>query len=264
MHTEPQLESFHSTGYIRLEKVLPDDCLDSMMAHAWQLMGQQGIKREDPASWTRVDAYFGIRGVQKLQALREAGGTPESYPVVRETLDAVFAHRPRRKAPNWGQALVTLPGGAAPWLLPGSTWHFDHRVPASAAVTGVNVFLLMDDVAPGGGGTVVLRNSPLLMKRYLASNPEATSLSRQNKGFLRFDPWLSGLKCPFDACSVERNRKYMTEDTLVREVPVRVVELTGQAGDVYITHPALLHAPAMNVLDRPRMMCTQRVYALPE
>ena len=56
----------------------------------------------------------------------------------------------------------------------------------------------------------------------------------------------------------------MEADSLVRGVPVRIVELTGAAGDVFITHPALLHAPAMNVRARPRLMMTQRVRALPD
>ena len=122
----------------------------------------------------------------------------------------------------------------------------------------------MDEVEPGGGGTVLLRNSPQLMDAYLAAKPKSGTLGDQNKGFLRLDPWLAGLKCPQHQRSSARNRRYMEADSLVRGVPVRIVELTGAAGDVFITHPALLHAPAMNVRARPRLMMTQRVRALPD
>ncbi len=42
----------------------------------------------------------------------------------------------------------------------------------------------------------------------------------------------------------------------VRDVNVRVVELTGAAGDVTLVHPHVLHAPSPNYNDRPRLMVT--------
>ena len=41
--------------------------------------------------------------------------------------------------------------------------------------------------------------------------------------------------------------------------PVRVVELTGEAGDIIIGHPWLLHASGPNCGSRPRIMRVQRV-----
>jgi hypothetical protein len=264
MLTETALQSFHDSGYLKLNNVVPADALEQMRARVWQLMSEQGLDRENPASWTSVNEYFGIRGVQKLQELREGETDPEVYPPVKEALDAVFGHLPRQNARHWGQVLVTLQSSQSSWLLPGSIWHFDHFHRLSGEISGVNLFLLMDEVLPGGGGTVALHNSPQLVARYLATNPKLTSLGNLNKDFLKFDPWLAGLKCAFDALTESRNRQYMADDTLVGDVPVRIVELTGCAGDVYMTHPALLHAPAMNVLARPRMMRTQRVFAVPD
>lgn len=242
---------------------MPGDVLEPMLNRVWELMARQGIEREDPLSWERVDAYFGIRGVQKLQQLRDVGGSPEAIPSVRQALDRIFAPRGRQQAPHWGQALVTLPVESE-WLLPGNIWHFDHHYLTPGDISGVNLFLLMDDVEPEGGGTLVLRNSPQLMDAFLATKPSLDTIGAQNRDFLRFDPWLAGLKCPQDVRSQARNQKYMSSDSLVHGVSVRVIELTGQAGDVFITHPALLHAPAMNVRDRPRLMMTQRVRPLPE
>ncbi len=263
MLTESEFQSFHHTGLLRLQRAVPSDLLDDMVERVWQLMAGQGIERDDPASWERVHAYFGIRGVQKLQALKTVGGSPEQVPAVREALDQIFAPAERQPAPHWGQALVTLPVEGE-WLLPGNVWHFDHPCRKAAAISGVNVFLLMDDVEPGGGGTLVLENSPQVMAAYLATNPKSGTLSEQNKGFLRFDPWLAGLKCRQAERSPARNDEYMNKGSQVAGVPVRIMELTGQAGDVFITHPALLHAPAMNVRKRPRLMMTQRVRPLPD
>lgn len=46
----------------------------------------------------------------------------------------------------------------------------------------------------------------------------------------------------------------MVEGDLVDGVDVRVVELTGEPGDLVVMHPWLLHNISMNVADTPRMM----------
>ena len=43
------------------------------------------------------------------------------------------------------------------------------------------------------------------------------------------------------------------------DVPIEVVELTGEAGDVIVGHPLLPHTPAPNCGDRPRFMRVQRI-----
>jgi hypothetical protein len=45
----------------------------------------------------------------------------------------------------------------------------------------------------------------------------------------------------------------------VAGVPVDIVELCGEAGDVVIGHPWLLHRGAPNRGERPRFMRVQRV-----
>ena len=232
-----------------------------MVEQTWRLMRKQGIERDKPETWQQVATYFDIRGVQKLRDLRNEPTGPDDYPAIRSALDGIFARRPRTSAEHWGQALVTLRSDRADWLLPNTVWHFDHPYDAPGEILGVNVFLLMDDVDAQGGGTVVLSGSPGVMAAYLQTKPVHRTLKDQNKKFLRFDPWLNGLKVPQHERSEARNRHYMDGDTLIHGVPARIVELTGEAGDVFITHPALLHAPAMNVRPRPRMMRTSRVHA---
>ena len=43
-------------------------------------------------------------------------------------------------------------------------------------------------------------------------------------------------------------------------VPLRVEEITGEAGDVFLMHPHALHGMASNVLDSPRLALTQTIY----
>ncbi|MYE84322.1 MAG: hypothetical protein F4X36_21230 [Gammaproteobacteria bacterium] len=53
-------------------------------------------------------------------------------------------------------------------------------------------------------------------------------------------------------------RTFLTEAGSVGGVPVHVVELTGEPGDVCFTDLRLLHTLAPNPGPRPRLMATQR------
>jgi hypothetical protein len=46
----------------------------------------------------------------------------------------------------------------------------------------------------------------------------------------------------------------MRAETDVDGVPMRVVELTGEPGDMVFCHPAVVHCAAPNCGDRPRFM----------
>jgi hypothetical protein len=60
--------------------------------------------------------------------------------------------------------------------------------------------------------------------------------------------------------SPARVRLFMEEGAEVDGAPVRVREMLGDPGDVFLMHPLTLHAPTPNVRSAPRMMLTQFVY----
>jgi ectoine hydroxylase-related dioxygenase (phytanoyl-CoA dioxygenase family) len=51
----------------------------------------------------------------------------------------------------------------------------------------------------------------------------------------------------------------MREGAVLDGVSVRVVELTGAAGDVFLVHPWILHTAAPNCNPTPRMMVSARI-----
>jgi hypothetical protein len=57
----------------------------------------------------------------------------------------------------------------------------------------------------------------------------------------------------------DRIRRYMNDGTVVDGVPLRVVELAGEPGDVILMHSDCFHAAAPNRLTEPRMMLTGMV-----
>jgi hypothetical protein len=68
------------------------------------------------------------------------------------------------------------------------------------------------------------------------------------------DPWLQALS---SRTGDDRTARFMT---LPDDAPLRVVELTGRAGDVVLTHPWLLHSPAPNCGTAPRFMRSMDVW----
>jgi hypothetical protein len=58
-------------------------------------------------------------------------------------------------------------------------------------------------------------------------------------------------------------QRFMIEEGQARGLSVRVVEMTGDPGDVVVMHPFVLHTPAANALDTPRMMLVQSLNRAP-
>ena len=67
-------------------------------------------------------------------------------------------------------------------------------------------------------------------------------------------PWLRGLREP--GHGGDRIQRYIHDGTVVDGVPLRVVELAGEPGDVVVMHSDCFHAAAPNRLAEPRMMLT--------
>jgi hypothetical protein len=52
----------------------------------------------------------------------------------------------------------------------------------------------------------------------------------------------------------------MVEGVTINGVTLRVLELVGEPGDLFITHPRVMHATAPNATNVPRMMRSVAVY----
>jgi hypothetical protein len=145
------------------------------------------------------------------------------------------------------QLLFTLPN-AARWTVPASIWHLDIPRLGDDAVPGVQAFTFLGEVAPGGGGTLVVAGSHRLL------NTGQRVRSKDVKKRLRRKPYFTTL---MDRQAPDR-AGLLGQLAEVDGVPVEVVELTGRPGDVYLTDLRLLHTLAPNASRVPRIMLTQR------
>jgi ectoine hydroxylase-related dioxygenase (phytanoyl-CoA dioxygenase family) len=120
-------------------------------------------------------------------------------------------------------------------------------------VPAVKLFAFFGEVGPAGGGTLLLAGSHRLVDRYRPTLPPGTGGNLTTWGrFLRQDRWLDQVRKGGNAD--DPKRELVSEGHDVGGIPVRLVELTGEPGDVVITHIHTFHCGAPNTSTRPRQM----------
>jgi hypothetical protein len=119
-------------------------------------------------------------------------------------------------------------------------------------------------VAPHGGGTLILSRSPRLLiqqERQLPASQRRGSIATLRDRFHRSHPWLMALTGQASS-PADRIAAFMDRETTVEGVPLRVVELTGEPGDMVVCHPVMVHCVAPNRA-RGRASCGSKRRFLP-
>jgi ectoine hydroxylase-related dioxygenase (phytanoyl-CoA dioxygenase family) len=139
-------------------------------------------------------------------------------------------------------------------------WHtdFPYFLPTDS-LAGALAFSFIGEVPERSGGTLVVEGSPRLVARFVADKPKlrVQKMKVTRQALMSSDPWLKALCAESD----DGAERFMRAEQRVSEVPVRVVELTGEPGDIVVGHPWLLHTPTPNRGHRPRFMRVQRIVA---
>lgn len=125
--------------------------------------------------------------------------------------------------------LLLSPPRQGTWTLRGLNWHVDVAADSGRRdrIPGVQAFFLIDDVGPHGGGTLALARS---------HNLGADSAAR-----LRYVL-----------------RTHDDPEHEFRKLGVRLVEMCGRAGDIFLMDMRVLHTPSINSSNQLRMMATCR------
>jgi hypothetical protein len=141
--------------------------------------------------------------------------------------------------------------------VPTRLWHWDN--PCELHLDhprALFVVSFIGPVAPRSGGTLILSGSPRLL---IQQEHQIPASQRRGLGampwerFHRSHPWLMALagQAPSPA---DRIAAFMDGETTVEGVSLRVVELTGEPGDMVFCHPVMVHCVAPNRGTRPRFM----------
>jgi len=247
--TSAQLERFERDGYVVVEQAFARADAAAMERRWWrELADSHGIHPADRSSWRPI-------GGDLKAAKRDPGQAAILTDRVRGALDDLLAPGAWLPPRDWGRPLVTFPGSGA-WDVPTRHWHWDNLTPLHLdRPNGLFVVSFIGSVAPRGGGTLVLAGSPRLLiaqeRRHPAGASAGTLVERER--FHRSDPWLMALtgNAPSPA---DRIAAFMDQETVVDGVPLRVVELAGEPGDMVFCHPLIVHCTAPNRGSRPRFM----------
>jgi hypothetical protein len=159
---------------------------------------------------------------------------------------------------------VTFREDLEPWTVPSTAWHVDMIDQAVLAPWPhyVRLFLLLAPVEPGGGGTVYLSGSHRLVMRLMAqaAEPGENRCKPLRERLKRQAPWIAELCTGQGADRVER---FIHAGAVIDGVPLRVAETVGGAGDLFIMHPAMLHAAAPCASPKPRLVVAETIVARP-
>jgi hypothetical protein len=259
LHSSPttlsaeQINHFQNHGYVVVRGAFAHG--DGLaMQHEWwlELAEVYGIARDDQSTWRQPRADLKRA---KTSAIQERFATVRVRGVIDDLLGAGHWRPPR----HWGRVLTTFPQPGV-WRLPTGIWHSDslcawHR----DAVNGLQIFTFVGSVEPGAGGTLILSGSPRLLLRHDAALQRSGEphdpykVHDLNDRFHRSHPWLMSLTGAA-ASPPDRTGFFMETGTEIDGVPVRVVELTGEPGDIVFCHPIMLHCPSPNHGAQPRFM----------
>ncbi|MEX1008779.1 MAG: phytanoyl-CoA dioxygenase family protein [Acidimicrobiia bacterium] len=250
MQTAEAQRTFERTGILRLPDAFTRDQAAAMVDTVWRFIERKTeFRRNDPATWSeRLGLSF------KSLKRNPVFAPLVDNAAVLHALDVVFGPGGAEAPKPGAQVLLTFPS-PPPWQLPHRSWHMDCGFDRPTWPTfAVKLFACIGEVRPEGGATLALAGSHRLVERY------ASTLAPTEHGgnqvawgrFMKQDPWLHEINKP--GPEPERTRRLLGTTHEVDGVPIQVVEMAGQPGDVYITHMHVFHSGAPNVNDQPRLM----------
>ena len=248
--TSVDIRRFERDGYVAVRQAFSRADGLAMERQWWrELEAAHGIRADDPSSWHQ------IRGDLKA-AKRDPVQAKILTDRVRGVFDDLLGQAAWSRPRDWGRALVTFPGPGL-WDVPTRLWHWDNPCELHLdQPRALFVVSFIGPVAPRGGGTLILSGSPRLLiqqERRIPPSQRGELGARNWERFHRSHPWLRTLtgQAPSPA---DRIAAFMDRETTVDGVPLRVVELTGEPGDMVFCHPVMVHCVAPNRGGRPRFM----------
>jgi hypothetical protein len=248
--TSSDIQRFERDGYVVVRQAFSRADGLAMERQWWrELEDKHGIRPDDRSSWRQIvgDLKAAKRDPIQAKILTER---------VRGVLDDLLGQAAWSPPRDWGRPLVTFPEPGA-WDVPARHWHWDNLCDLHLdRPRALFVVSFIGSVAPRSGGTLILSGSPRLLiqqERRIPVSQRSGSITGLRERFHRSHPWLMALtgQAPSPA---DRIAAFMDGETVVEGVPLRVVELTGEPGDMVFCHPVMVHCVAPNRGTRPRFM----------
>jgi hypothetical protein len=221
--TSADIRRFERDGYVVVRQAFSRADGLAMERLWWrELEGTHGIRRDDRSSWRHI-----------LGDLKAAKRDPAQAKILTGRVRGVFDDL-LGQALALGQSLRPAPRSSQ-----GAVRCQLHR-----------------------HGRAAQRRNPDPVRVTPPADPARTPAAREPAG--RFDRHAQGPVPPLSSwlmaltgqapSPADRIAAFMDRETIVDGVPLRVVELTGEAGDMVFCHPVMVHCVAPNRGTRPRFM----------
>jgi hypothetical protein len=214
--SDREVGQFVQDGYVVLRGGFSPDVAAEARSVVWRRLG---VPPDNPAAWRRSSIHL-------RESFTEDPFDRVMTPRLRAALDQIMGPGRATIHESFGWWPVLFPGfeGAHGWHVDGHDYHHHLTSPEQGLVP----LFLFSDIAPGDGGTAMVRASHRTVARILA---------RAEPAGLSYEQLL---------------------DALPAVDPRRVVELTGEAGDVAMLHPFLIHGSGRNTGATVRFLCNPR------
>lgn len=259
MLSQEEKESFVKWGFVKIDALIPNEVVDPIREAVLDRLCRHGFWGEE--GW---EAPADAEAEKKLRnTIKEISRSSKSLrPILTERVLSyarnLVSGDEVEMSPPITQFLFTAPRSYVmnhdgrwngEWEVPRSIWHLDMPRSRSIGPPGPEMFTFLNKVEPKGGGTLILAGSHRLLNDvdYLSSKGVKRKLKRH--------AYFRELTGKGDG---DRSR-FLEEIGYIDNVPVKVVELTGDPGDVYFVDLRLLHSLGANTSDQPRMMIAQRM-----
>jgi ectoine hydroxylase-related dioxygenase (phytanoyl-CoA dioxygenase family) len=249
--TDEQYAAYLRDGLVRLPGFLPADRVAAAQAAVFAALERGGLRRDGAWRLAAEKPAWPGHGPSASKLIGnkhpELAALFDAEPV-QALVEALLEDRPvdRRIYPR-PMMLFSVPN-AGDWTL-ANTWHTDAPRLASGRAPGVQLFSFLAPVGPRGGGTMAVAGSHRLLNdgRSLTARRMRHELGREPffRQLWRSQPlaWAAGAEYPAGA---------------VDNWPLRVVEMTGAPGDVWLMDLRTFHSASPNAAEVPRLMVTQR------
>lgn len=245
--TDMDIAHFQTHGWLRLDGAFDAQSSAAMRDAVWAALAKDGVHSDQPGSWT-VERPAHLQHLKQHPAF-ERIGTPRLFAAIDTLLEGSAYPRPD----NWGSAFLAFPSDVT-WNIPTGGWHIDAKYTSPLwPPRGVKSFALLDTVTPRGGGTLFVSGSHRLVHRWFAQNPPPPGTrSADMRRRLLAHPYIGALHTPGDPG--ERIARFMDQPENVDGIPLQVIEHTGEAGNILLAHPLLMHVAAPNNSAQPRFL----------
>lgn len=229
--TPEQRSFFRERGYLFLQGALTKGQVRPIKAHVLGELKRLKIWSSGKSLSPSIKETPAFQQIAKLSGLIRQPDL-QSRVITQDTLSAINSLAGKELIPAQSQLLISLPNQGA-WTLNGLNWHTDISSSDQQRIPGIQAFILIDDIKAHGGATLALAGSHLLASR------------RESSGRIR-----------------EMLRAAGDRESELRSRNLSIVEMSGQAGDIYLMDMRLLHTPSINSTKNVRMAATVRYLSL--